>query len=168
MFPFVPLFAQESLPSMEPGAPGVPSWVYFGITMLLVGGFILSVLSLILRNGRREREMEHLERMKALEVGMPLPGDAPFWTPNRVAAGIGVGVPAFAFVIAFLATFMGRGEYDVAIWASTGAVAVAAIICGSVLTIHLPKTETPQPRPMMPYAKAEFDPDSYDTAGRRG
>jgi hypothetical protein len=137
------------------------------VAALIGGAFILSFVWMIVRNGLREREMEHLERLKALESGTTLPGDGPWWTPNRVAAGIGIGVPFFAFLASFLSTISSR-EPQIAIWASAGAVSVAAVISGAVLTVHLPRAVTQQPRPMTSHSKPEFDPDSYDTAGRRG
>jgi hypothetical protein len=138
------------------------------VAALIGGAFILSVLWMIVRNGLREREMEHLERLKALEVGMPLPGDGPWWTPNKLAAGIGVGVPFIAFLAAFLTTLGYRGEHDIAIWVSAAAVSVASVISGTVLAVQMPRAAAPQPRPMTSHSKPEFDPDSYDTAGRRG
>jgi hypothetical protein len=170
MLPFLPLFAQNAASSMDVSASRGISFAFVGVcTILIVGAFVLLMLRLVMKNGLREREMEHLERLRALETGTPLPGDGPWWTPNRVAAGIGVGVPVFAFVTAFLATNMTREPQIIAVWASTGAVAVAAIICGSVLAFHLPKPAEPQPRAMTGTgSKAAFDPDAYDTAGRRG
>lgn len=170
MLPFLALFAQGAPPSMEVSVLRTIPVALVGIfTILIVGAFIMSILWLVTRNGIREREMEHLERLKALETGTPLPGDGPWWTPNRVAAGIGVGVPVFAFATAFLTTNMNHGPQGIAVWAGTAAVSVAAIICGSVLTFHLPKSAEPQPRAMTGMgSKPAFDPDAYDTAGRRG
>jgi len=168
MFPDLMLFAQHVIESPAPNAV-MPVWFLVGCFAVLVGAFVLALAWLAFKNLRREREMEHLERLKAFDVGMPFPGDAPWWSPNRVAAGIGVGVPIFAFATAFLTTRMSHGPQDIAIWASTGAVSVAAIICGSVLAFHLPKPAEPQPRAMTGMdSKPEFDPDAYDTAGRRG
>lgn len=166
MLPFLPLFAQHAAPPMDVAVSrGVPI-AFVGVgTLFIIGAFVLSIIWLVTRNGRREREMEHLERLRALEVGMPLPGDGPWWTPNRVAAGIGVGVPVFAFATAFLTTIVGHGPQVIAIWVGTAAVSVAAIICGTVLTVHLPKAAAQASRLN---AKPAFDPDAYDVAGRRG
>ena len=48
--------------------------------------------------------MEHIERMKALELGRTLPQDEPWLSPVRIAVLIGGVVPLGAFVTVGIAT----------------------------------------------------------------
>ena len=48
---------------------------------------VLVPVVLGIRHARLERELEHAERMKALELGRTLPEDEPWWTPPRISVG---------------------------------------------------------------------------------
>ena len=54
----------------------------------VIGGLSIAALAIILgiRHDRRKREMEHIERMKALELGRTLPQDEPWLSPAKIAA----------------------------------------------------------------------------------
>ena len=72
----------------------------------VIGGLSISGLAIVLgiRHDRQKREMEHLERMKALEFGRTLPQDEPWLSPAKIAALIGAVVPLGVFVSVGTAT----------------------------------------------------------------
>src|SRR5262245_9376176 len=112
------LFGQAAPPSAV--AAGLSPLAVIGI--VLAGGAVLAVILvpvvLGLRQARIERELEHAERMKALELGLSLPKDAPFWSPLRLSAAIGAGVPVAAFGIAFVTTVSVPGSGGWFVWPS--------------------------------------------------
>ena len=72
------------------------------------------------RAERRKRELDHIERMRAIEVGRSYPGELknsllafPQWAvPHLMALSIGVVVPLGVFLFAFLATLIGGFHKD--------------------------------------------------------
>jgi hypothetical protein len=126
---------------------------------------VVAPVAMGLKYARYERELEHTERMRALELGRPLPGDADWWSPAKLCAGIGVGVPVGVFFCAWMAT-QSAGFRD-GIWAGATAVGMSGVIAGSVLTArhlsHRARAEAPlYPKPYV------ADADAYDVAGSRG
>lgn len=119
------------------------------------------------RHARRERELEHAERLKALELGRTLPKDAPFWSPNNLCIALGVGMPMALFVLALVAS---QADPDLLpfIWPVAGALGGLGIIGGTLLALIRPGASgRPEPG-LEAAAKRPIDPDTYDTAGRRG
>src|SRR5438445_4403732 len=81
---------------------------------------------------RSFREMEHAERMKALELGRTLPQDEPWWTPARICVAIGAGVPVSSMGLGVVGSLLlGHTEQTMAMSSS---VAITGVICGTVLT----------------------------------
>jgi hypothetical protein len=122
-----------------------------------------------MRQAARDREFEHAERLKALELGRPLPGDpATDGSTRRGDNGIGVWVPLGALAIALAAT---RGSDNspaaVATWVAAGTVGVAGVICGSILALRAPSPGDPAPRNLVPI-KPPSEEDAVDTVSRRG
>lgn len=113
-----------------------------------------------LRAEQRKQEMKHAERMRAIELGHPMRGDVGWWSPARLAIGMGVGVPVGVFGIAWVAAASVESAAPF-IWPSAGAVGVTAVICGTVLAARIPppRSDAPDPR-----AKPYVDPDAYDAA----
>lgn len=125
---------------------------------------ILVPVILGLKHARLEREMEHAERMKALELGRTRPQDEPWWSPARICVAIGAGVPVSAFAFALLAsTAVG---YESGVWFAASTVGVAGVVCGSLLAVkHF--NQQAQARDRIA-AKPPVDADAFDFAGRRG
>ena len=94
------------------------------------------------RAERRKRELDHIERMRAIEVGRSYPGELknsllafPQWAvPHLMALSIGVVVPLGVFLFAFLATLIGGFHKEV--WIASGMVGLGAVICGTVLAVE--------------------------------
>ena len=61
------------------------TWVLIPIVALAIPIVLVPVV-LGICHARNERELEHSERMKALELGRALPGDESRWTPRGPAS----------------------------------------------------------------------------------
>jgi hypothetical protein len=118
------------------------------------------------KHARYLREVEHAERMKAMELGRTLPGDEPL-SPASIATAIGAGVPLSSLVLAWLADLTSGGRSGEAVWVAAGAVALGGLICGTILAYRHFATR-PQPATYQEAPKPEYDPDAYDVVGRRG
>jgi hypothetical protein len=117
-----------------------------------------------LKHARFLREVEHRERMRAMELGRALP-ESQSWSPTGLAGAIGAGVPIASMVIAGMATHSDAHSYAASIWKAAGLVGLGGVICGTILAA-LRFAARPQPAPDM--VKADYDPDAYDVVGRRG
>ena len=134
------------------------------IVALLIPIVIVPV-ALGIKYARHERELEHAERMRALELGRTLPQDEPWWNPPRLAAAIGVGVPIGVFFWAAIGG-SGPGPHE-EVWIGATTVSVAAVISGSVLAgKHYARVgaaaQAGQAKPDL------VDADAFDVVGRRG
>ena len=124
----------------------VPIWVFIvasaAIAFLL---FAVFLFWLIFRQVAKSREMTHLERMKALEVGQPIgPSEAEkcqakylhniFW----ISFWIGAVVPVAA-TSAVSSVMVQVGLHDFAIiltmWICVAIISVASVICATVAMI---------------------------------
>jgi hypothetical protein len=126
---------------------------------------ILVPTILALRQARLERELEHAERIRALELGRTLPRDEPWWTPARICVAIGAGVPVSVFVLAWLASQTSRDADP--IWVSAGIVGVAGILSGTFLASrHFAQVSTSMASAC--HAKPPIDDDAFDVVSQRG
>ncbi len=163
------LFAQQASPAVTlPGGGRASSIEVVLVTMAILVPFaIIAVLGIILlsRHARRERELEHAERLKALETGRTLRQDASFWTPYTLCVAIGVVMPMALFGTAYFAS-----QADAAllpyIWPVAGALGGIGIICGTLMALILKPSNPTEPDHAPD--KGRMDPDTFDTAGRRG
>ncbi len=129
------------------------------IVALLIPMIIVPVV-LGLRHAKLDRELEHAERMRALEMGRTLPQDEAWWTPARISVTIGAGVPIGVFLCAVMA--IGLVGYREGIWVGAMAVGVTAVVCGTFLAAKSFNSRAFDPvKPMM-------DADVFDVAGSRG
>jgi hypothetical protein len=100
-------------------------------------GFGVVPMALYVRGEQRKRELEHVERMKALELGYPFLSDdedVRWFSPMRIAFAIGAGVPLGAFFSAALSS-LAIGFHE-PIWIATGMASLGGVICGSSLAGH--------------------------------
>src|SRR6516165_8140795 len=65
---------------------------------------IVAPMAIVAKHRRQRREWEHAERMRALELGQPLPDHRGHAWPALVTIFIGAGVPVGTFLISWLAT----------------------------------------------------------------
>ncbi|HEV3165176.1 MAG TPA: hypothetical protein VGZ22_14210 [Isosphaeraceae bacterium] len=120
-----------------------------------------------MRHATRKREWEHAERMKALELGVPVPG-SDSWRA-AVCMAIGAGVPVGAFAFAWIAGMTTHTSADS--WEAAVAVGIPGVLCGTFLAARLlPSRNRPQITETNAFAngKPALDPDTYDVVGRRG
>jgi hypothetical protein len=129
------------------------------------------------RGERRKRELDHIERMRAIEVGRAYPGELknsllafPQWAvPYLISLAIGAAVPLGVFICAFLATLLGGFHKDV--WVASGMVGLGAVICGTVLASGAFKTTSGLASDhSASYADSKplIDEDAYDVVSSRG
>jgi hypothetical protein len=131
----------------------------FGLPVVLVP-VIMGI-----RHARIERELEHAERMKALELGRTLPQDQGWLNLPRISVAIALGVPAAVFHCAWQAS-QSLSEPEPA-WIAAGIVGVTAVVCGSGLTaLHFFRGH--QAAGAGGQAKSHFDADAYDVVSARG
>ena len=114
--------------------------------------------------------MEHLERIKAMEVGLAPPPSGLDWPTAAVCIAMGAGVPVGSFAITWLATL--TDETSGGIWVAPVFVSIPAIIAARKLAIRAfeprPGAGKPDYVPSSPAGKPAFDPEAFDVVGRRG
>jgi len=141
------------------------------VDLLLGAGLVF----LLVRNGHRRREWQHAERMKALEVGLPVPPHDASRARAAVCIAIGAGVPLMVFGIA-LAAYHEDPAHHVALWIAPGVVSGLSVVGACILAGVLfgggsnPEDTSsvgnaPGPRNGV---KPAYDPDTLDVVGRRG
>jgi hypothetical protein len=166
----------------EPPAPFILLIIAIGVSPAIFAMF----------HATRKRELEHKERMKALEMGLPVPGAAPW--PALTAIAIGAGVPIAALAAALIATAMAprppadadhlalsvwtqRDQttgYHGLVWGGASGIGVTAVLAGAVLAWrymglrHSPSHNHHAYDEAGYAAKPPLDPDAYDTVSRRG
>lgn len=159
--PLLPILAQEMLNQafQDQTVQALPALVSSGelLVILLIGGaFLVALVGIVLgiRHSRFEREIEHAERMKALELGMTLPKDAPWWTPTRVAVAIGAAVPLGCFLLALAASESSPANQLA--WPAACGVGVVSVICGTILALRLRAQSPPDvDLPRKPYLSVD-------------
>ncbi len=132
----------------------------------VIGGLSIAPLAIVLthRNQQRKRELEHIERMRALDFGRTLPQDEPRWSPLRIALLIGGAVPLGVFLTVGIAT-RAVGFHD-GMWIAAALVGMASVISGSVLAGQsLKQQQTSEP---FNAAKPYVEEDAYDVVSARG
>jgi hypothetical protein len=136
-------------------------------SVAIVGGLGIAALAIVLgiRHDWRKRELEHLERMRALELGRRLPQDEPWLSPAKIGAAVAILVPIGAFISVYRATEV--AGYHEPMWIAVVLVGMAAVITGgSVVVATSPKKgATPSE---MATAKPIIEEDAYDVVSSRG
>jgi hypothetical protein len=132
----------------------------------VIGGLSIGALAIILgiRHDRRKREMEHIERMRALELGRTLPQDEPWLSPAKLAALFGAVVPLGVFVSVGTAT--SSSGYHEEMWLAATCVGITAVISGATVACLSGRTRkaSDSPAAVKPY----IEEDAYDVVSSRG
>jgi hypothetical protein len=141
-----------------------------GIMMPLV----LAPTIIAMAHRMKKREWQHKERLRALELGLPVPEDRPHVGGGTVAA-IGAGVPAASVLAAWLTTatvptshsdFMGVVALA---WGCAFMISMAAVIGSLVLASRLLSARRAADLAgELAAAKPAYDPDAYDVVSSRG
>ena len=142
------------------------------ITALMIPMVIVPT-SLWLRHRLRVREMEHSERVRAMELGLAPRKTDLSWPGAAICIGIGAGVPIGSMLIAWLAMMTNDLPSEVfgipllislsAIWAAKGLADRMLSRRGDDELVDATQRARTGPDP-----KAKFDPDAYDVVGSRG
>jgi hypothetical protein len=129
------------------------------------------------RGERRKRELEHIERMRAIEVGRSYPGEKsnsffalpPWAVPHLIAITVGAGVPIGVFACAFLASVIGGFQQE--IWMAAGMVGLGGVIGGSTLAVNafrsIGSNAEPEYSDSFAHSKPHVDEDAYDVVSSR-
>ncbi len=138
-----------------------------GFLMAFLGiGIAYFAIHFGLRQEKLKRELEHKERMKALEMGRSLPGDIPWLSPLRVGFLTATVVPIAAFGLALLSS-QGAGFHG-DVWQSAGIVSVFAIVCGSVVAcVASAKQSSNETHAAEMVEKMPVEEDAYDVVSSR-
>jgi multisubunit Na+/H+ antiporter MnhB subunit len=127
-----------------------------GLSALLIAAmlFILIIVAMGIRHARFERQLQHTERIRALEAGRVLPGEQPWWSPERLAVAIGAGVPLAALILGLKVTSSGTASGEM--WFAVGLIGVAGVVCGTQLALRLPQSP-------IAHAKPYVSPDEFSS-----
>src|SRR4051794_24667652 len=156
---------------MEPFV--IPVLAHMDSVMIPIVALLIPIVvvpaALLARLAQRSREMAHVERMKALELGRDLSGEGAGRTLARIAAKIGAGVPTFALGFAYLASLtLDRRDAEMVLVAA-GIIGFSAVVCGGLLALLSLKLLCRPHHASHEYASAvhkpAFDPDAYDHVG---
>jgi hypothetical protein len=143
------------------------------VSVLAILGLGLVALRMYWNGQERKHERDHLERMKALEMGFPL--SAPPIPPARasgfrLARLMGGVVPVGAFVSSALAS-SAVGFHD-GMWIATCIVGLGSVICGTVLACFAicptGATSTDAASESFSGYKPAVEEDAYDVVSARG
>jgi hypothetical protein len=141
-------------------------------------GVLVLRLCLRFRGERRKRELEHIERLTAIEVGRSYPGEItnkllalpPSAIPYVIAALIGALVPVAVFGCALLSTLLFGIQKD--IWIAAGMVGLASVMCGATLagTVFQSSQSACEAEDSRSFvnSKPHIDEDAYDVVSARG
>jgi hypothetical protein len=150
------------------------AWGPFLLTAAVVAGVLLTLVVLMVQAHRR-RGWEHTQRMRMIEVGLPVPPiDHAIWPKAFVCMAIGAGVPLVAFTFTFFA-YTSRPSAADELWVAPGVVSGLSVIGASLLAAHLFSRRVSSVAAIDSEAEAQLrrgktamDPDAFDVAGRRG
>jgi hypothetical protein len=137
----------------------------------------LGVLALVIigitsrmKQSHRRKELEHLERVKAMEMGLAPQPTGLDWPAAAVCIAIGAGVPVGSFLVAWLATL--TADAPDGIWVAPVFVSFAAIGATRKLAYRIIEPRLGAKKPTYaqsaPAGKPQFDPDAFDVVGSRG
>ena len=147
------------------------------VTMIPIAAILMPLVLvptiIVMKHRQQQREWEHLERLKAMEIQMPIP-TAHAMAAHRGVAAIGAGVPSAAVLAAFLTSIIFSSE-------GGDAVAVPAIAWGcaphqrlalatSLILAFMQRKASREPEIIDPMSngKPAFDPDAFDVVSSRG
>jgi hypothetical protein len=142
-------------------------------TAVVLGLVILAGLpiALSMRYARFDRQLQHAEKMKALEMGInpETPPPPVEWSPQRLGAAIGVWVPLGVFGATLAFSLSGRLSPE--IWYATAGIGIAGIVGSTIVILRAPVQPSPPaqsvPVPRVTPSKVPMDDHAYDTAGSR-
>ena len=135
---------------------------------------ILVPTILVMKHRQQQRKWEHLERLKAMEIQLPMPRAHAIAAHSGVAA-IGAGVPMASVLAAFMTSiiFSPEGGDEVAVPAIAWGCAflISALALATSLTLAFMQRKVSREADVvdpMSNGKPAFDPDAFDVVSTRG
>lgn len=125
---------------------------------------VLVPIVMTLKQAGKKREYAHLERMKALETGQPVPGECR-WMGPLVCGLIGAGVPMFAFLFTFLA-YVNSHHAPGEIWIAPVVTSFIALFAASNIGSKVLQPAPAASPEAYTEGKPAYDRDAYETVGR--
>ena len=116
---------------------------------------------LAFKHARFLREIEHAEKMRAMELGISMEDPQHCWSMRSLAALIGGGVPLGALFLAYIAN---SHSQNADVWGMASSVGITGLICGSILAARASKSESCSNQTN---TKPVFDPESFESVSRR-
>jgi hypothetical protein len=146
-------------------------------------GFVIAIVSILmplvlvptiitLKHRHKRREWEHLERMKAMELGLPMRTGQDAWGGSAVPT-IGAGVPIASSIAAFLTCSEGPPTVDgvplaAIAWGCAAMISAGAMTTSLILAFMLARSRKNADSALANgHLKPAFDPDSFDVVGSR-
>lgn len=128
-----------------------------------------------LKSRQRRREFEHLERMKAMEMGTT-PGHLSGPWSGRSIAAIGAGVPMASMFAAWLTSFTVQPDFEreipftAIVWGSSSLVSLFGLTTSLILGALQSRASRSSFENSNHVAsfKPSYDPDAFDVVGSRG
>jgi hypothetical protein len=129
---------------------------------------------LVMKHRYKRREWEHRERIKSMELQMPVPRGLAGGSSRGVAA-IGAGVPIASVIAAFLTGVVAEPNptedvpiLPVVAWGCAALISVGAMATSLILAfMHARAAEKAESFAQPDYGKPVFDPDALDVVGSR-
>jgi hypothetical protein len=123
-----------------------------------------------MKQAHRRKELEHLERIKAMEMGLAPQPTGLDWPAAAVCIAIGAGVPIGSFLVAWLATLTAHtpdGIWIAPVFVSFAAIGASKKLAYRIIDPRLGSKRSTQAKSPST-GKPEFDPDAFDVVGSRG
>lgn len=144
------------------------------LMLVVLGGVVLGVVPIVLgiRQKERLRRLQHAERLRALEMGVPLPADVAW--PAAICIALGGLTPVGALGVALIATLVLRDQpggpgLTLIIWGAALIVSITALRASATLAHRLfDGLRFPGESLRTATKPLAFDPDAFDTVSRRG
>lgn len=122
-----------------------PTWIFIIAIIAIASLFVGFLFWLIIKQVAKSRDFEHLERMKALELGRVTgPSQAEkcrdkylhniFWIAFWIGAGVPIAATSAASSVV-IQTNLQEFSVILAIWICVAVISVASVVCGTTLMI---------------------------------
>ncbi|MHC5541415.1 hypothetical protein ACYOEI_24605 [Singulisphaera rosea] len=148
--------------------------MHSSIDPLIIPIFAMSIpiiivpISLWMKHRRFVRELEHRERIRAMELGRNHLGDESWWSAPRISVALGVFQPLGLFVLAWAASEEMRGMGEL-IWFTSMIVAGMGVLGGTTIAwVHFSRLANRANSQGYTFTKPEFDADAFDVVSSRG
>ncbi len=141
------------------------------VAILMPLFLVPTIMTLKFRQSRKE--WEHLERMKAMELGLRMPPDQ-IPAATKSIAWIGAGVPIFTVCAALLACVDGPTSIDgvplaAIVWGGAVVISGGAMVTSLLVAFAVARPRKPaDSATFTSKSKPVFDPDTFDVVASRG